>query len=171
MRNILFAVVLFVETSALSPLAAQEWTRFRGPNGSGIGKGSAIPIRFSEADYNWKIKLPGIGHSSPILWGAKIFTTSGDEQTGQRLLFCIDAHSGKILWRKVHEGKQHRKHRDNSFASATPTADQYHVYVTWGGPTDYLVMAYTHEGKEVWRRDLGPYQSGHGFGVSPDHLP
>src|SRR5262249_14397507 len=66
--------------------SAQEWTRFRGPNGSGVSAATTIPVRWTEKDYNWKVKLPGVGHSSPVLWGERIFVTSGDEQSGKRLV-------------------------------------------------------------------------------------
>ena len=54
-------------------LCGQEWPRFRGPNGAGISDAKTVPVRWTEGDYNWKIDLPGSGHSSPVLWGARIF--------------------------------------------------------------------------------------------------
>jgi outer membrane protein assembly factor BamB len=116
---------------------------------------------------NWKVELPGVGHSSPVLWGERLFVTAGDEETGRRLLLCLDAATGKRLWTRDEPGEKHGKHRDNSFASATPAVDERHVYVCWGSPSDFLVLAYDHAGKEVWRVDLGPYKAGHGFGASP----
>ena len=61
--------------------AEPEWPRFRGPNGTGLSEAKTIPVSWTEADYNWKIKLPGIGHSSPVLWGGRIFllAASGGE--------------------------------------------------------------------------------------------
>src|SRR5262249_3461916 len=59
---------------------AQEWTRFRGPNGSGIGKAKTVPVRWTEKDYNWKVRLPGVGHSCPVLWGERLFVTSAEEE-------------------------------------------------------------------------------------------
>ena len=52
---------------------AQEWTRFRGPNGMGLSDATNLPGVWTEADYNWRVALPGQGHSSPVLWGDKIF--------------------------------------------------------------------------------------------------
>src|SRR6516164_6622189 len=63
---------------------AQEWTRFRGPNGSGLSSAN-LPVRWTGEDLNWKVKLPGRGHSSPVLWGQRIFVTSGDDKTGLRI--------------------------------------------------------------------------------------
>lgn len=147
-------------------LSAQEWRRFRGPNGSGISSAN-LPIRWTENDLNWKVKLPGRGHSAPVLWGRRIFVTSGDDKTGVRMLICLDAKDGKQIWRKEFPGAVSGKHEDNSFASATPAVDERHVYVSWANPKEYLVIAVDHAGKEIWRRDLGPFRSGHGFGSSP----
>jgi len=68
----------------------QEWTRFRGPNGQGISDARTIPVKWTEKDYNWKVNLPGGGHSSPVLWGEKLFVTSGDQQTGNSLLLALN---------------------------------------------------------------------------------
>jgi hypothetical protein len=54
--------------------SAQEWTRFRGPNGTGISHAKTIPTKISDADVNWKIELPGSGHSSPALWSSESFS-------------------------------------------------------------------------------------------------
>jgi len=49
--------------------SGQEWTRFRGPNGSGVSAEKSIPTHLSDAHVSWKVELPGVGHSSPVLWG------------------------------------------------------------------------------------------------------
>jgi outer membrane protein assembly factor BamB len=144
----------------------QEWTRFRGPNGSGIGQATTVPVRWMENEYHWKVKLPGVGHSSPVLWGERLFVTSGDEATGTRLVECLRSRDGQRLWSREFAGTRHNKHEDNSFASATPVVDERHVYVSWGTPKEFLVLALGHGGNEVWRTNLGPYQGGHGFGAS-----
>jgi outer membrane protein assembly factor BamB len=146
--------------------AAQEWPRFRGPNGSGVSA-ATLPVRWTDKDYNWKVKLPGTGHSSPVLWGERLFVTCAEEDTGKRLLVCLRAADGERLWLRDFPGEKHGKHADNSFASSTPAVDERRVYVCWGGPKDYLVAALDHDGKEVWRTDLGSFRSGHGFGPSP----
>jgi outer membrane protein assembly factor BamB len=146
---------------------AQEWTRFRGPNGSGVSAATTFPLRWTEKDHLWKVDLPGVGHSSPVLWGERLFVTCGEEKTGQRIVVCLRATDGNQLWSRTFAGEAHRKHADNSFASATPAVDERHVYVCWGSPRDHVVMALDHDGKDVWSVDLGPYRTGHGFGVSP----
>ena len=147
--------------------AAQEWTRFRGPNGSGVSAATTIPERWTERDYNWKVELPGVGHSSPVLWGERIFLTSGDEETGKGIVLCLNAANGERVWRKDYAGGRYGKHRDNSFATASPAVDGQRVYICWGSPKEYLIVALDHAGKEVWRRDVGSFKSGHGFGALP----
>jgi outer membrane protein assembly factor BamB len=148
-------------------IVSQEWTRFRGPNGSGLSDATTIPVRWTEKDYNWKVELPAAGHSSPVLWGERLFVTCAEEQTGKGMLLCLRADSGERLWVREFGVQKHGKHQDNSFASATPTVDEQRVYVCWGGPKEYLVVALDHAGNEVWRTDLGSFSSGHGFGPSP----
>jgi outer membrane protein assembly factor BamB len=147
------------------PAAGQEWTRFRGPNRSGVST-ATLPACWSESDYNWKVELPGVGHSSPVVWGERILVTSAEEENGKRWVLCLAAGDGRRLWTRAFPGERHGKHPDNSFASATPAVDARHVYVCWADAREYLVVALDHDGQEVWRRDLGPYQSGHGFGSS-----
>ncbi|MFN4258800.1 MAG: PQQ-binding-like beta-propeller repeat protein [Gemmataceae bacterium] len=164
-RNILFSW-LVAAGLLLGHVQAQEWTRFRGPNGSGIGEAQGLPVRFTEKDFAWKIALPGVGHGSPVVWGERVFLTSGDEETGTRYVLCHRAADGKQLWQREFPGQTHRKHAHNSLASATPVVDDRYVYASFAAPTDYLVVALTHDGKEVWQRDLGPYKAGHGAGGS-----
>lgn len=147
-----------------SPVLAQDWPRFRGANGSGVSK-SMLPTRWTDKDYSWQVKLPGPGHSSPVLWADRLFVTAGTE--GKLHSLCFDAVSGKALWTREFAAGPPRGHRDNSLASATPATDAKHVYITWGTPKEVVLLALTHEGKVVWRRDFGPYRAGHGFGSSP----
>jgi outer membrane protein assembly factor BamB len=160
------ALGVLLLVTLVGPAAGQEWTRFRGPNGSGVSP-AALPARWAENDYNWKVELPGVGHSSPVLWGERVFVTSAEEDTGKRVVVCLAAGDGQRLWTRAFPGERQGKHPDNSFASATPAVDERHVYVCWADAREYLVIALDHDGKEAWRRDLGPFQSGHGFGASP----
>lgn len=147
--------------------SAQEWTRFRGPNGSGVSTATTIPVQWTDKDYRWKAKLPGVGHSCPVLWGDRVFVTSADNETGKRFVLCYNAKDGSRRWQREFDGVRHGKHADNSFASATPAVDAERLYLCWATPKEYVVVALDHDGKDVWRVDLGPYKSGHGFGSSP----
>ncbi|MBL8829607.1 MAG: PQQ-binding-like beta-propeller repeat protein [Planctomycetaceae bacterium] len=161
-----FALIAFV---MLAPawVGAQEWTRYRGPNGTGLSDAKGIPTKWTEADYNWKTKLPGIGHSSPVLWGKKIFLTSANEETATRYVMCLDADSGKIVWQREFPSKHHHKHLRNSFASPTGAVDESQLYISWSEPDEYTLMALDHDGKDRWKLNLGPYVSQHSAGPSP----
>lgn len=162
MRSLCVGLIL-IPGSIMSSAHAQDWPRFRGPNGTGVSPANVV---WTESDRLWKTKLPGKGHSSPVLWGDRLFITSGDQQTGQRHLICLNAADGRTIWTRNYPVANHRQHEDNSWASGTPAVDERHVYVPWASPKDYLVVALDHAGNEIWRVDLGPFNSGHGFGVS-----
>src|SRR5206468_3946025 len=102
------ALCLAVATCA----GGQEWTRFRGPNGSGVSPATTVPVRWTEKDYNWKVALPGVGHSSPVLWGERIFVTCGEEATGKRIVLCLRAGDGRRLWSREFPGERHGKHAE-----------------------------------------------------------
>jgi outer membrane protein assembly factor BamB len=151
----------------LAPASGQEWTRFRGPNGTGISDATTIPTVWTEDDYRWKVSLPGIGHSAPVLWGEKLFLTSAMEDTGTRVVLCLNAADGNMLWERRFESKVHHKHELNSFASPTPAVDDERVYVAWSTPEEYTLLALDHEGNDAWRRPLGRFWGEHSCGTSP----
>ena len=77
------AIVLVLALSGIGIFAKDdEWTRFRGPNGTGHGQAKGLPVQWTDKDYAWKVKLPGVGHASPVLWGERLFTTCADEGDG-----------------------------------------------------------------------------------------
>ena len=149
--------------------SAQEaqWTRFRGPNGTGVSECGTIPVQWTEADYRWKCKLPGMGHGSPVVWGDKVFLMSGDPEKATRYVLCYDATDGRQLWKRVFASHPHHLHPRSSYASCTPAVDEERVYAGWSTPEETLLKAFDHNGKEVWSVDLGRWQSQHGFGTSP----
>lgn len=162
---VLPAAALFALTVLVS---AQEWSRFRGPNGSGIGR-AALPADLGEKDFAWKTTLPGKGHSSPVVWGERVFVTANPEGTGRRVLVCVNAADGKIAWERDFQGANtFRQHADNSYASSTPAVDAERVYVAWLSPEGSGIAAHDHaDGREMWKVNLGPFQSQHGPGTSP----
>ena len=149
------------------PLQAQEWTRFRGPNGSGISNAKTVPTKIGDADINWKSELPGNGHSSPVLWGERIFVTCSGGKSGGISVLCVSAKNGKALWKRDFPLSPFVKHAFNSFASSTPAVDAERVYVVWNEPDHYFLTALDHQGKVAWQRDFGPFVSQHGCGASP----
>ncbi len=150
-----------------SLLFAQEWTRFRGPNGAGISPAKTIPTHWAEKDFNWKLDLPGTGHSSPVLWGDRIFLTSTGDQEGGLYVLCVGARDGRLAWRRDLPLTPFKKHKFNSFAAATPAVDRDRLYIVRTEPERYTITALTHEGQHVWERDLGPFAAENGCGPSP----
>ncbi|HEX5218288.1 MAG TPA: PQQ-binding-like beta-propeller repeat protein [Verrucomicrobiae bacterium] len=161
------AALTFIASIAAIAAEAQEWTRFRGPNGSGISDAKTIPTQWSASDINWKVALPGVGHSSPVLWGEKVFVTSYDEKAGKFYVLCLSMADGSMRWEKEFSLTRSSKHALNSFATATPTVDAQRVYVCRTEPAQVILSALTHDGNQVWEKDLGPFEAQHGSGTSP----
>lgn len=166
-----FATVAWLLAAGIlsDPVAAaeQEWPRFRGPNGTGENEATTIPATWTDDDYNWTVALPGMGNSSPVLWDNHLYVLSADPETATRHVLCFDADSGEKLWRHDFTSKPHNLHKMSSYASSTPAADENHVYVAWSEPANLTLIAFTHAGDQVWKKDLGPWFGQHGFGTSP----
>ena len=118
-------------------------------------------------DYRWKIKLPGKGHASPVVWGDKVFVQSADPDNATQYVLCVQADSGKTLWQQEYASAVHPLNPRNSFASSTPAVDEQRLYVAWATLDHLMLCAINHEGHEVWHQDLGPYVCEHGFANSP----
>ena len=161
---LLFALSIL---SGITPAFAQEWTRFRGPNGTGESEVTSIPSSWTSKDYNWQIKLPGVGHSSPVLWGDHLFLMSADPETATRFLLCYDSATGRQFWERKFESSTYKLHAQSSYGSSTPAVDSELVYFAWAEPKSTILIALTHEGEVVWKVDLGTWSSQHGFGTSP----
>ncbi len=161
--------LLVVGLTMINPFSApaQEWTRFHGPNGQGVNETVDIPSEFTPDDFNWKTKLPGIGHSCPVLWGERVFLLSADPETAERYMLCINAADGEIIWNRNYPSTPHHLHSRSSFASCTPAVDAKQVYVAWSTPKQTTLKSFSHDGQELWSKNLGPWVSQHGFGTSP----
>lgn len=162
--TLLLAAGLF---SAAGVVSAQEWARFRGPNGLGETETTTIPATWADDEYNWTVELPGMGNSCPILWDNRLFILSADPETATRHVLCYDADTGEKLWRNDYASTPHSVHKMSSYANSTPAADEDHVYFVWSEPANLSLLAFTHSGKLVWRKELGPWFGAHGFGSSP----
>ena len=163
-------VVLAILMAVVFEVQAENWPQLRGPNGAGISTEKGLPLQWAAKDYAWKIKLPGIGHSSPIVWNDRVIVTSAANKGAQRYIDCYSAVTGQPVWRKTLGGITHPKHALNSFASATPATDGKRVFVSWGDNDEFFMVAHDFEtGKELWRTQLGVSLSGdgHGTAVSP----
>lgn len=148
-------------------VAAQEWTRFRGPNGTGISYAKTIPTKITEADVNWKVELPGSGHSSPVLWGERLFLTCTGGKAGGISVVCLNAREGNVVWKRDFPLRPFSLTALSSHAASTAAVDAERVYAAWNEPEHYFLTALDHEGKTVWQRDFGTFVSQHGCGTSP----
>ncbi|NQV35249.1 MAG: PQQ-binding-like beta-propeller repeat protein [Phycisphaeraceae bacterium] len=162
-RRFLISVILVV--GSLSH--AQEWTRFRGPNGQGISDANAIPVPWTDQQLNWKIKLPGGGHGSPVVWGNTVFVTCDDAGTPGARLLALNAADGSLRWRQFCSLPAYKFHNDNSYATGTPCVDADQVYVLWQSSEQSILAAFDHDGQPKWRRLFGSTHSRFGPGTSP----
>ena len=145
---------------------AEDWTRFRGPNGQGISSETNLPVTWS-ADDNvaWKTSIPGKGWSSPIVFKDQIFLTTATEEGVSCRIICVNRKTGKIAWNtEVHRQKTGPMRRQNSFASPTPVTDGKRVYAVF---YDGTVAAVDLSGKPVWKSQEMKFFSLHGLGASP----
>ncbi len=148
--------------------AAQEWGRFRGPNGEGHASAAAIPAQWTEADYGWTTELSGAGYSSPVVCQGRLFVTSAIEDDATQVIYCLSVTDGAKLWEKRFESKPHKHHPFNCHAASTPALDEKAVFVLWANPDQLAVVKLDQAtGDLQWQRDLGPYAAEHAFGTSP----
>ncbi|MGH9346617.1 MAG: PQQ-binding-like beta-propeller repeat protein [Vicinamibacterales bacterium] len=167
----------------------QPWPSFRGPQASGIGDGQGPPLSWdatTSRNVVWKAALPGLGHSSPVVWGDRVFVTtavssretpvfrrdvrtregdvinidsSGDRTSHAWRVYCIDRRTGKILWdTTAHQGVPRvDRHLRNTHATATPATNGEYVVVFFGSEGLY---SYRMDGSLAWKRSLGVLDAG-----------
>jgi outer membrane protein assembly factor BamB len=140
-----------------------DWSRFRGPNGSGISETKGLPAEFGpDKNVIWKTELPQ-GFSSPIIFDNRIFLTGRRDDS--LVTVAVDRATGKVLWEKA--APRPRKEpldKRNHPAAASAATDGRYVIVFFG---DYGLVAYDVNGKELWKQPLGPFNNIYGMGASP----
>ena len=188
----LIAILVAFVFLCRSSLGESNWAQWRGPYGTGAAEATARPpLRWDEStNVRWKKKLPGLGHSTPIVWGNRIYVTTAipvGEQLPPKFsgapgahdnlpvtskykfaVIAVDRTNGKIVWNKTvaqrlpHEGA----HYTGSLASASSTTDGERIYAYFGSYGLYCLDA---NGKLLWEKDLGTMHTkhGHGEGSSP----
>ena len=176
------SLVILLQTACLTA-GAQNWPAFRGTNAEGTAPLAKVATHWDVAkdqSVAWKVDLPGLGHSSPIVWGQKVFVTTAvssnpnsiysletsgkvdrrtDQSKHQWKMICLDLQSGKKVWEHLaHEGvpRIHR-HPKNSYASATPATDGKYLVASFGSQG---LVCYTLAGRLLWKRDLGVIDAG-----------
>jgi outer membrane protein assembly factor BamB len=172
--RITLPLVLLACLLTSSLVDGSNWTRFRGPNGTGIADDKDIPVRWDlEKNLLWKVPLPGLGHSSPVVWGDRVFVQAASKDTSERQLLCINARDGSTLWKRSIASKAVKNkgktliHANNSYASSSPAVDAERVYTVFWDNANLYLHAFTHAGEPVWSKDLGSFTSQHGAGASP----
>lgn len=196
---VLFASLLFalaVTIPGASAAGETNWPQWRGPEGSGISTERNLPEEWGETkNVRWKTPLPGKGHSSPVVWGKRVFVTTavegevvpgakavehkvegevwkhpdsvGADRKHALKVIALDRDTGRVLWQQTAwEGTPYDdRHRKGSFASATPATDGRMVYAYFGTEGLY---AYDFSGKLAWKANVGKLaNSGMGTGTSP----
>nr|MBA3255876.1 PQQ-binding-like beta-propeller repeat protein [Pyrinomonadaceae bacterium] len=162
---------------------AQNWPQFRGPSASGVVEGQAAAVTWDaqkSVNTRWKTAIPGLAHSSPVVWGNKIFvttaiTSAAKDETRYGLygdvapvkddpkhiwkVFALDKQTGKILWeRTAYEGlPKVKRHPKSTHADSTPATDGKHVIALFGS---HGLYAYDLNGKLLWKQDLGVLDAG-----------
>src|SRR5262245_38870131 len=148
-----------------SAIAAEppDWSRFRGPNGSGVSSATNVPTEFGpQKNLLWRLPLPP-GHSSPILHRDRIYLTAfrGDAL----MTIAIDRTAGRIVWEQpAPQVKTKVVDKRNNPASPSPAVDDSGVYIFF---PDYGLIAYDLGGKQRWAMPLGPFNNIYGMGASP----
>jgi outer membrane protein assembly factor BamB len=161
-------IALFFLVLLSCTAAAADWPRFRGPNGTGTADDKDVPVEWNAKEgILWKTPIPGRGNSSPVISRNRIFLQSASTDGKERMLYCLDASTGKILWSKDAPGAKATIHQKNTLASSTPAADGQRVYAVYWDGKDMSLFAYDYQGELLWKKDLGGLTSQHGAGCSP----
>jgi len=162
-QGLVLATIVFLTSTA----CGQQWPRFRGPNGQGISDAKNIFVKWTENDYAWKVKLPGVGHSSPVIWQGKVFVTCGDQKAAQGIIAALSTSYGEVLWEKRYPLTAYRMNKLNSYGTKTPAVDADCVYVLWATTQETILAALDHNGNQVWQRTFEGVHCQHGPGTSP----
>jgi outer membrane protein assembly factor BamB len=174
------AILLSVSAAAQKQ---ENWPSFRGPNASGVADGQKLPETWDgEKGINikWKTRVPGLAHSSPVIWGERVFVTtaissrpnasfkpglygegdaSDDRSPQQWKVYCLDKRTGKVVWeRTAYEGiPLEKRHMKATYANSTPATDGRFVVAFFGSQGLY---AFDINGRQLWKKDLGRINAG-----------
>jgi outer membrane protein assembly factor BamB len=158
------SILLWLALATAAAAASDtDWSRFRGPNGSGISETKGLPSEFGpDKNVIWKVDLPQ-GFSSPIIHDDRIFLTGLRDDA--LLTIAVDRRNGKILWERAAPRERKEKlDKRNRPAAASAATDGTFVSVFFG---DYGLVTYDVQGKELWKQPLGPFNNIYGMGASP----
>ena len=166
-RALAFGLLLTITSSAD---AAENWPQYRGSGGLGASAEKGLPVKWgADAGVRWKTRLPGPGHSSPIVWGDRLFLTAyaapGGAGRGRLLVLGVHRLTGRILWeREVRAEQVERVGGANAPATPTPVTDGRRVYVYFGS---YGLVCFDLGGRKIWERRVAPCGGEFGSASSP----
>jgi outer membrane protein assembly factor BamB len=162
-RWITSSVVLSVLLAAITPAAAEDWSRFRGPNGTGIVPDAGYPIEFGPSrNLKWRSAVRP-GKSSPVLGRRHVFLTAYDG--GALYTQCFDRATGRLLWERQEAPSRHEHASSlNEPSASTPATDGENVYVFF---RDFGVVSYDAAGAVRWKKPMGPFANREGAAASP----
>src|SRR5215203_991275 len=194
MRRILLVVVLLAAyfahaSGAVAPRPGIDWPQFRGIAASGIAEGFSVPTTWNVADGTniaWKMPVPGLGLSSPVVWGDELFVSTSisgkadsnlkvglygditpvqDDTSHEWRVYALDKKTGAVKWQRtaftgVPKIKRHTK---STHASSTLATDGERIIAFFGSEGLY---AFDMAGKPLWKKDLGVLDAG--YYVVPD---
>jgi outer membrane protein assembly factor BamB len=162
---------------------AENWPSFRGPDARGISDNARLPVNWNSSNrrnIGWQVEIPGLGHSSPVIWGDRIFLTTAvssnknivferelkgamdrrqDPARQDYRVLAIDRKSGKVLWNELAASADPKvlRHPHNSYASPTPVTDGKRLVAFFGSGG---LFCYSLDGKVIWKKDLGVLDQG-----------
>jgi outer membrane protein assembly factor BamB len=163
-RITILGATLAVAAAARAAPPDQQWPQFRGPAGSGAALNAVdLPVKFGpESNVAWKCEVPA-GHSSPCVWGDRVFLTGATDRDVRTL--CVDRKTGAVLWEQTAlTDTFESRHGVNSPATPTPTTDGERVFVYFGSCG---LICYDFEGNEVWMRRVRIPENMYGTAASP----
>lgn len=165
MRNRSLAVVAVLLVS-IAVVHAENWPQWRGPNLNGVSNEKNLPLKWTtEENVVWKVAMPGLSGSTPIIWRDRIFLNVAE---GDNLaLWALNKGNGEVLWKKP-LGGGNMKMRKHNMSSPSPVTDGRSVYVITGTG---LLKGFDFNGKELWSRDIqkdyGQFGLNWGYASSP----
>ena len=159
-RATFFTALLF--TLALGQALGSEWNQYRGPNGSGLAKGSQPPIKPSGDNLAWQTEISP-GFSAPVLSAKRIFLTGLAK--GRLVTLALDKASGKLLWqKKAPKVELEKVHKASHPAASSALVSGNRVFAYFGS---YGLLCYDLNGEELWKKPMPTPKTLYGMSTSP----